>query len=136
MGTSSPKQRPLSPHLQIYKLPFTALTSIAHRLTGIALAFAAVVYSYFLMLLAGTEEDYDILLSYLDMGCVQALSIVASFVFVYHMLNGIRHLFWELGFGFELKDAKRSGVAVILGTIIITVLFWSCIWAQTAGGAQ
>lgn len=127
------RPRPLSPHLQVYKLPFVALTSIAHRITGAALGVAAVVCSYFLLLLAGDEQDYATLIAYLDCVYVKALLILASLGFMYHALNGIRHLFWDVGFGFEVPTANKSGIAVIIGAVAITALYWSCIFAQTGG---
>lgn len=133
MGENKSRPRPLSPHLQIYKLPFVALTSIAHRITGAALGVAAVIISFLIMKLAGDEQDYQQVTDLLDIWYVKATLIAASYAFLYHALNGIRHLFWDVGYGFEVSTANKSGVAVIVGAFVITALYWACIYAKTGG---
>lgn len=118
-GTAHP--RPLSPHLQIYRWPVTMATSIVHRATGIALAAGALVLAWWLIA-AATGPD-----AYATFQHVVATPIgeIVLFGFVwslaYHLLNGIRHLAWDLGYGFAVPTANRTGVLVIVLSVLIAI---------------
>lgn len=124
--------RPLSPHLQIYRLPLTAVTSITHRLTGLLLSLGALGMVYWLIALASGPDAYAAARAMAGSIAGQILMILFSLALFYHLCNGIRHLFWDAGYGFELTTAHRSGQAVIVAAVVLTVLAWG--FAYGVGG--
>lgn len=116
--------RPLSPHLQVYRWQLTMVTSILHRATGIALAVGSALVVYWLASVGGSSEAYEqasgLLTSLFGRVCLFGWS-VALF---YHLLNGIRHLLWDAGWGFEIERAYLTGWLVAAGTIVLTALTW------------
>lgn len=116
--------RPLSPHIQVYKMPLSAKLSILHRLTGLALCAGAVVLVFWLFSLAyfsGTAVSIHALFSSVF---GKIILMVWTFAFFYHFCNGIRHLFWDTGKGFEIEQVNRSGIIVIIVAIIMTAVTW------------
>lgn len=130
MATSN---RPLSPHLQIYRLPLLALLSITHRITGFGVALAAVLIPVVLAALAAGPEAYACIQVHLSAwyGRVGLLLISASLIF--HTLNGIRHLVWDSGRNLALLNAERSGYAVILLTLVLTAALWLLVCGYHGG---
>lgn len=114
--------RPLSPHLQVYRPQITSMTSILHRATGVALLFSVVLVVWWLMAAATSAEAFAAADSFLG-GPIGGLALLGSVLgLAYHTLNGIRHLIWDAGYGFELGVASRTGWAAIIGAIAITVV--------------
>ena len=126
--------RPLSPHLQIYRPQLTSVLSIAHRGTGILLAAGALFLVYWLNALAAGAEAFDHLRSLMGAWYGQVVLLGFSFSLFYHLCNGIRHLFWDAGLGFELATAYRSGKAVIAASLVLTAATWVAA-AFMGGGA-
>ena len=120
----SSDNRPLSPHLQVYRLPFTALTSISHRVSGVLLSGGALVLVYWVIAAAAGPEAYATASAILGSLPVQALIFLWTFVLFYHLCNGIRHLVWDVGYGFDLKTAHRSGQAAIGAAAVLTLFAW------------
>lgn len=120
----STDNRPLSPHLQVYRLPFTALTSISHRISGVLLAGGALVLVYWVVATAAGPQAYATANAILGSLPVQVLLFVWTFVLFYHLCNGIRHLFWDAGYGLSLQAAQRSGQTVIGAAVALTLLAW------------
>lgn len=116
--------RPLSPHLQIYRLPLTAITSITHRITGVLLGLGALGLVYWLVALASGPESYAAAQAAAGSVIGQIVMILFSLALFYHLANGIRHLFWDAGYGFELETAHRTGQAVIVAAVVLTVIAW------------
>ena len=120
----SAPDRPLSPHLQIYRPQLTMVLSISHRLTGVALAAGTLLLVYWLVAVASGETAYEtaraIIGSFIGRLCLFGWS-VALF---YHLCNGIRHLFWDMGLGLELPAVYRSGWAVVIATVGLTLASW------------
>ena len=116
--------RPLSPHLQIYRWPVTMLTSILHRATGIANAAGLVLVTLFLAITARGSEYFSIAHSLLSSWLGRLILFGFSLTLSYHLLNGIRHLVWDTGAGFGLKTARNSGLVVLFGTFILTLIIW------------
>jgi len=119
-----PVHRPLSPHLQIYRPQLTSMLSILHRATGIALAVGALYLAVWVMCAAASPRAYAVFQDF-------NTSILGRFVLggwlfstFFHLCNGIRHLFWDAGYGFEIKDAYRSGWIVVAVALIATILSW------------
>jgi len=115
-------ERPLSPHLSIYRFQFTMLTSILHRITGTGLAAAAVLVVWWFLALAISEDYFETANAVLNSILGSIVLIAALWGLAYHFCNGIRHLFWDIGKGYELKAAYASAIAVFAGSIVITVL--------------
>jgi succinate dehydrogenase / fumarate reductase, cytochrome b subunit len=116
--------RPLSPHLSIYRWPITMTLSILHRVTGMALSCGFILLFAWLAAAAGGAGSHahfaDLMQSFGGRVVLAAL----SFAFFFHLSNGIRHLLWDLGYGFEIPQAKASSWVVIASTIVLTLLYW------------
>ena len=115
---------PLSPHLQIYRLPLTALMSIAHRATGVVLGLGAMVLVWVLAAAANSPETYAIAHQHLGAWYGQIFLFGLVFSLYLHFCNGIRHLFWDVGFGFELEIVDITAKLVIFVTLALTVATW------------
>ena len=120
--------RPLSPHLSIYRWPITMTTSILHRATGIGLSVGFVLFCIWLFDAASGAESYDVLTSYLNTLVGKILLIAWSFSFFFHLGNGMRHLVWDVGRGFEVLTANASAWFVLIFAVVLTALFW---WARS-----
>ena len=126
------RERPLSPHLQVYRWQITMTMSILHRATGVAITVGAFGLAWWLMAVAaGGEARHSAASRY-----VSPLGLVAlagfSLSLVYHLLNGIRHLSWDAGWGFEIPQFYASGWTVAILTVVLTALVW---FAAFGGGA-
>lgn len=122
-------RRPLSPHLQVYRLPFTALLSIGHRITGAALVGGLVILAATLVAAAAGPQTYAKLQPWLRSWFGQLVLIGFTFALYLHLCNGIRHLFWDAGYGFDLATTRSSGIAIVLMTIILTATTWLIAWS-------
>jgi len=116
--------RPLSPHLQIYRLPFAALLSITHRATGVILSMAALLMIWILAAAASDAESYASIQVHLSSWYGQIFLIGVTLSLYTHLCNGIRHLFWDAGVGFELETAAKSAKMAIAAAVILTVTTW------------
>ena len=116
------RPRPLSPHLQIYKPQITSILSIFHRLTGISLSIGSFIIVAWIVSLSMGVESYSYFMSIVDNWFIQTIIFGFAFALFYHFSNGIRHLFWDAGLGFELKSVYVSGTIVVLNAIILTTL--------------
>ena len=120
----TPVNRPLSPHLQIYRWQLTSVLSILHRATGIALAVGALYLATWVIYAAAPPRAYALFQGF--NGSIFGRIILGGWLFsaFYHLANGIRHLFWDAGYGFELKDAYRSGWIVVAVALFATAAAW------------
>ena len=117
-------KQPLSPHLQIYRLPFIVVMSITHRATGVGLIAGALLLVYWLVAAASGRETYGDAQRLLGSTSGTVVLFLFTWALYYHMANGIRHLAWDLGYGFKLESADRSGIIVIAASLVLTVLTW------------
>ena len=116
--------KPLSPHLSIYKPQITSIMSISHRLSGTFQSFGNVmIFIFFLLILTG-EKYYNFSMFFFNSYLGRVFTFLYIFSLCYHMCNGIRHLVWDLGYGFELKNVYYSGYATIAIAVIINSLVW------------
>ena len=120
--------RPLSPHLSAYGWRITMLSSILHRFSGVALAFGMVVLVAGLLALAGGPADFATFAALAASIPGQVVLIGLSLAAFYHLLNGIRHLAWDAGYGFEKATATATAWVVVLGSVFATALFWAVIY--------
>jgi len=125
--------RPLSPHLQIYKPQFTSVLSILHRITGVALALGTLLLVYWLMAAAAGPDRFAQAQGLIGSIVGRLLLFGWSFALFYHLLNGIRHLFWDAGKGFELKTAFISGWLVVAGAVLFTLIAWILAYSVMRG---
>ena len=115
-------KRPLSPHLQIYKPQLTSILSITHRLTGFALSLAIVTSPLILYLLTLSQDSHSLIMSIFQNSFVKLILFIAIFGLSYHLCNGIRHLAWDAGYGLDLESSYKSGYAVVVTSLGITLL--------------
>ena len=115
---------PLSPHLQIYKWHISSLLSITHRVVGVINYFALIVICFWAISLFFGENFYRFFEIVLNTFFGKFLIISLCWTFSFQILNEIRHLVWDSGFGFDLKVAKISGVITLIGSFILTILFY------------
>ena len=115
---------PLSPHLQIYKWHISSLLSITHRVVGVINYFALIVICIWAISLFFGENFYRSFEIVLNTFFGKFLIISLCWTFSFQILNEIRHLVWDAGFGFDLKVAKMSGVITLIGSFILTILFY------------
>ena len=116
--------KPLSPHIQIYSWNISSLISISHRITGIINIVALTIICFWIALFLFGNSIYDIVQNILNSFFGKLLVIGITWSFSFQILSEIRHLFWDLGYGFELKTSKISGVLVIFSSFIITILIY------------
>ena len=115
---------PLSPHIQVYRWQISSLVSISHRITGIINIIAISLICLWISLIFFSESNYETINLLLNsmVGKFTVLGITWSFSF--QILSEIRHLFMDLGYGFELRTSKISGIIVIFGSVILTIIFF------------
>ena len=115
---------PLSPHLQIYKWQISSLLSITHRVVGVINFFAFVVICFWIISLFAGEIRYQFIEAFLKTILGKFLIISLCWTFSFQILNEIRHLVWDAGYGFDLKIAKITGVLTMVGSLFFTILFY------------
>lgn len=120
-------QLPISPHLQIYRPQLTSVLSIAHRIAGFFLISLLPLIIIWLGCIAFGEYTYGVFIKLMSLKISKLVLILICFGFSYHMLNGIRHIFWDLGYGIEIKTSGIWGVLIILLSCLITIFFSSLI---------
>lgn len=113
-------ERPLSPHLQVYRWQITNLLSILHRITGVALSLGIVVLTYWLVALASGADAYAAAQWLFGAPWFKLPLMGWLFCFFFHFANGIRHLVWDLGFGFEPGQIRTGGWVVVITTVLLT----------------
>ena len=126
------RPRPLSPHLQVYRPQITSFLSIMHRFTGIILALSTLLFSYWLLSATYGPEKFAIAQTVMSSWFGQSVLCGLTFSVFYHLSNGIRHLAWDAGWGFELDRVKITGWLIILFTTAMTVL--TLVAAYSASG--
>ena len=122
------RARPTSPHWQVYRWQIGNSLSILHRVTGVALALGLVALTFWLVSLAGGEQSYATAARLFASPVGLAVLVGWTFAFLYHLLNGVRHLFWDAGYGFERTQRHASGWFAVLGAVALTVCLWALLW--------
>lgn len=125
------RERPLSPFMH-YRWQYTNTLSILHRLTGVFMLLGLALLVYWLAAAAAGEESYGASLDVLSMPPFRVLLFLFLLSFYYHLFNGIRHLCWDIGWGFEKAVARHSGMIVFVSAIVLTVLTWMCLCLRFA----
>ena len=119
------ENKPLSPHIQIYKWHISSLVSISHRITGIInISVITLMCVWFALILLG-ESNYETIKIFLQTFVGKFILIGITWSFSFQMLSEVRHLFMDLGYGFELQTTRITGLLVIFGSIILTILIYT-----------
>ena len=118
------KNNPLSPHLQIYRWQISSLLSISHRIVGVINIVAITFICVWVLSLLLGENNYEATYIFLNSFFGKFIIVFLCWTFSFHILNEIRHLFWDIGYGFDLKIAKITGVLAFVGSFILTILFY------------
>ena len=118
------KERPISPHLQVYKPQITSVLSIFHRITGVALTFGLFLLVAWIFTLSLGEEYFEYFVMFIKSWFGLLILFGFTFALNYHLCNGIRHLFWDAGYGYEIETVHKSGLAVLVISFVLTILIW------------
>jgi succinate dehydrogenase / fumarate reductase cytochrome b subunit len=131
MAETRQGERPLSPHLQIYRWTVTMTVSVLHRITGAALYFGVVLLLWWLLAAAISDSAFETAESVFSHWLGELVLFGFSWALIHHMLGGIRHLIWDTGRGLDLRSANQLAWANIGGSIVLTVLLWVVVlWAR------
>ena len=122
------KARPLSPHLQIYRLPLPAILSITHRMTGVILSTGTVLLAGWLVALASGPQSFGLAMMIVGHPIGQLVLFGYSAALFYHMCNGVRHLNWDRGQGLEINSVYRSGKIVLALSAGLTAGLWALVY--------
>ena len=117
-------KNPLSPHLQIYRWHISSLISITQRISSVINLLAIILIFFWLLLLSFGESNYELFLLISNSFIGKFILIGFTWSMSFHILGGIRHLIWDLGYGFEIKTANISGIIVIIFSLTLTIIFW------------
>ncbi len=121
--------RPLSPHLAVYRWKISNTLSIVHRMTGVALSFGAVALVAWLVSIVAGYDTYSVV-NYLFSSIIGNLALFGwTFCFFYHLCNGVRHMYWDVGKGFDRLRAQQSGMLILAISLILTVGLWIVVLA-------
>ena len=118
------KNNPLSPHLQIYKWQISSLLSITHRIVGVINILAITLICFLSLSLLLGAESYQVIHNLFKSFFGKFIIVSLCWTFSFHILNELRHLLWDLGYGFDLKVARITGVIALIGSFILTILFY------------
>ena len=118
------KERPISPHLQVYKPQITSVLSIFHRITGVALTFGLILLVAWIFTLSLGEDYFEYFVMFIKSWFGLLILFGFTFALNYHLCNGIRHLFWDAGYGYEIETVHKSGLTVLVASFVLTILFW------------
>jgi succinate dehydrogenase / fumarate reductase cytochrome b subunit len=124
------QNRPLSPHLQIYRPQISSVLSILHRITGVALAVGSLLLVYWIIAAAVGPEAFATAQALIGSFFGRLLLFGWSFALFFHLVNGIRHLFWDIGWGFELKTVSMTGWAALIAALLLTLIAWALGYSQ------
>ena len=128
-------KRPLSPHLQVYRLQLTSTLSIFHRITGVALAAGMVLLIAWLLAAGAGPGPFAVAQGLLGSWLGMVVLLGFSFALFFHLCNGVRHLFWDAGWGFELPQVYASGWSVVVVSILLTGAAWAFGLTMMGGGS-
>ena len=118
------RERPISPHLQVYKPQITSLLSIFHRITGVALTFGLILLVAWIFTLSLGEDYFEYFVMFIKSWFGLLILFGFTFALNYHLCNGIRHLFWDAGYGYEIETVYKSGLAVLVTSFVLSILIW------------
>ena len=122
------RTRPLSPHLQVYRPQMTSVMSILHRAAGVVLTTGTLIMAAWLVSMALGKEAYDVVVMVIGHPLGQFVLFGYSVALIYHALNGVRHLGWDLGYGLTIPQVYKNGQIVLFLTVVLTMGLWFAVW--------
>ena len=124
MADTRARERPLSPHMQIYRWPLPMMMSIAHRITGVGLYFGTILIAWWLIAVASGPGGYSRFTAFVNTWFGRLILFGYTWALIHHMLGGIRHLIWDTGRGFGPAEREWLALATIVGSVGLTLLLW------------
>ncbi len=118
------QDRPLSPHLQVYRPQITSMLSILHRVTGVGLGVGTLLIAWWLIAAATGPEAFETAQAFLGSWFGRLILFGFTWALFYHLCNGIRHLVWDAGYGYDLDSVTKTGWLVLVASVVLTVLAW------------
>ncbi len=118
------QDRPLSPHLQVYRPQITSMLSILHRVTGVGLGAGTLLIAWWLIAAATGPEAFETAQAFLGSLFGRLILFGFTWALFYHLCNGIRHLVWDAGYGYDLDSVTKTGWLVLVASVVLTVLAW------------
>lgn len=118
------QDRPLSPHLQVYRPQITSMLSILHRITGVGLGAGTLLIAWWLIAAATGPEAFETAQAFLGSLIGRLILLGFTWALFYHLCNGIRHLVWDAGYGYDLDSVTRTGWLVVVASLVLTALAW------------
>ena len=118
------KKNPLSPHLQIYRWQISSLLSITHRIAGVINILAISIICFWSLFLLLGAENYEVINNFFNSFFGKFIAVGLCWTFSFHILNELRHLFWDMGYGFDLKISRITGVLALVGSFVLTIIFY------------
>ena len=118
------KKNPLSPHLQIYRWQISSLLSITHRIVGVINILAISIICFWSLFLLLGAENYTVINNFFNSFFGKFIAVGLCWTFSFHILNELRHLFWDMGYGFDLKISRITGVLALVGSFVLTILLY------------
>jgi succinate dehydrogenase / fumarate reductase cytochrome b subunit len=122
--TKAPAERPLSPHILIYRWPLPMVMSIAHRITGAGLYVGTLLVAWWLLAAAAGPNAYAHVAGFLGSFLGRLILFGYTWALMHHMLGGIRHLIWDLGYGFTPREREGLSLATVIGSVSLTLILW------------
>lgn len=133
---TAPRERPLSPHLGIYRWPVTMATSIVHRATGLALSAGTILLCWWLIAIASGPETFNEFINVTGTPLGEVILFGFVWSLAYHLLNGVRHLAWDLGYGYAVPTANRSGIFVMAASVLLAAGAFALAYSGNGGYYQ
>lgn len=130
------RPRPLSPFVSIYHWPVTMATSITHRFTGMGLAAGTILLAWWLYAVASGPDSFNAFVSLAATPLGQVILFLIVWSLAFHLLNGVRHLAWDMGFGFSKKTAQNNSILVIAGSIVVAAALFALAYTGSGGYYQ
>ncbi len=124
MADAKTRARPISPHITIYRWPLAAIMSILHRATGVGLAVGALLIVWWLLAAATGPDYFEVATAVLTSWIGLLVLFIATWGLFYHLCNGVRHLWWDIGRGFDLEQVTLSGQVVLVVSAVLTIFTW------------
>ena len=118
------ENNPLTPHLDIYSWQISSLLSITHRIVGVLNIIATILICFWVIIVTTFDLSYNTFFLFINSYIGKFLTIGLCWTFSYHILNEVRHLAWDMGYGFDLKVSRITGILTIIGSFIFTILFY------------
>jgi succinate dehydrogenase / fumarate reductase cytochrome b subunit len=134
--TTRMKPRPLSPHLQVWRMTLTMAMSIVHRITGGALYFGMLLVAWWLLAAAAGPNAYAIFESFIGSIVGKLILFGFTWALIHHALGGVRHFIWDMGRGFEPSEREMLALATLVGSVGLTIVLWVIGFMVVGGGSQ